>query len=229
MKETSVPIPIGSQQAYARLAGFMYFVVLVFDIAGLVIASIVSGQVSFLETSQRIASSETLYRLGLCAGLVGSLATIPLAVGLYVAVRPVDSNLAIMALLFRTSEAAIGATAVGLSFTAMQIHLAANQANAFTTNQLGALAGLSSGVPTEIPAIFFSVGSTLFFYLLLKSRYIPPLVSSWGIFASVLYAVAWLVSLTLPHYAGAVVAISSVPILLAEVSTGLWLLTRGLR
>jgi hypothetical protein len=41
-------------------------------------------------------ASETLYRLGLCCSLVGRLSTILLAIGLYVAVKPVDGNLALL-------------------------------------------------------------------------------------------------------------------------------------
>ncbi len=98
-----------SQLAYARFAGLMYFLVLGFDIAGLLIVSSIGDGGNFVETSHRIIASETLYRLGLCCSLVGSLSTILLAIGLYVAVKPVDRNLAMMALLFRVAEAATGA------------------------------------------------------------------------------------------------------------------------
>lgn len=218
-----------TQRAYARLAGLMYFVVLVFDIVGGVIVSRIAGSGSFIAISHRIVASETLYRIGLCCGLVGSLSTIFLAIGLYVAVRPADANLALTALLFRTAESAIGGMGAILGFTVLQIHVAASPASAFDANQLGALADLYSGVGTDIAAIFFSLGSTIFFYVFLKSRYIPRLLSGWGIFASLVYAAVWFVSLILPHDAATAAAYGSVPILLAELSTGLWLLIAGIR
>jgi hypothetical protein len=207
----------------------MYLLLLVVDIAGVLITSSVAGAGSFGDISQQILASETLYRIGLCCGLVGSLVTILLAIGLYVTVKPVDGNLALMALLFRVVEAAIGAIGTILAFNVLQIHLAASHANAFDANQLGALATFSSGVGTDVGAIFFSVGSTIFFYLLLRSRYIPRLLSAWGIFASLVYLVVWFVSLILPQYAGTAVAVGSVPILLAELSTGFWLLLVGIK
>jgi hypothetical protein len=218
-----------AQRAYARLAGLMYLLLLVVDITGVLIVSSIAGAGAFGASSPRIMASETLYRIGLCCGLVGSLVTILLAIGLYVTVKPVDGNLAMMALMFRVVEAAIGATGTILAFNVLQIHLAASHANAFDANQLGALADLSSGVGTNVAAIFFSVGSTIFFYLLLRSRYIPPILSAWGIFASLVYTMVWFVSLILPQYAGTAVAVGSLPILLAELSTGFWLLLVGLK
>jgi hypothetical protein len=218
-----------SQRAYARLAGFMYLVVLGFDIAGALIVSSIAGGGNFVETSHRIMASETLYRIGLCCSLAGSLSTILLAIGLYVAVKPADGNLAMTALLFRAAEAATGGMAIIIAFTVLQIHLAANHANAFDANQLGALADLSTGVATQVSAIFFCVGSTIFFYLFLKSKYIPRVLSAWGIFASLVYAVVWFVSLILPQYSATAVAYGSLPILIAELSTGLWLLIRGIK
>jgi Domain of unknown function (DUF4386) len=218
-----------SQLAYARFAGLMYFLVLGFDVAGVLIASSIVGGGNFVEASHRIMASETLYRICLCCSLLGSLSTIPLAIGLYVAVKPADGNLAMMALLFRVAEAAIGATGIILAFSVLQIHLAANHANAFNANQLGALADLSSGVGTDVGAIFFSLGSTIFFFVFLKSHYIPRTLSAWGIFASLVYAAAWFVSLILPQYSAPATAYGSVPILIAELSTGLWLLIAGIK
>ena len=216
-----------AQRTYARLAGLMYLIVLVFDIAGAVITSSIAGNGNFVETSHKIMASETLYRIGLCCGLVGSLSTILLAVGLYVTVKPVDGNLAMTALLFRVAEAAIGGLGSVSAFATLQIYLAANHSSTFDANQLGALANLNSGVGTDVDAIFFSLGSTIFFYVFLKSTYIPRILSAWGVFASLVYATAWFVSLILPQYSATAVAYGSVPILLAEVSTGLWLLIRG--
>src|SRR5207247_4798288 len=101
-----------SQRAYARAAGLFYLLVLAFDIAGLVITSSIEGGGDFGPTARNIVASQGLYRLGLCLGLIGSMATIGLAIGLYVTLKPADRNLSMTALLFRTSEAAIGAVGI---------------------------------------------------------------------------------------------------------------------
>jgi hypothetical protein len=218
-----------SQRSYARLAGLMYLVVLLLDIAGSVIVSSVGGTGTFVEVSHRILASETLYRVGLGLLLGGTLSTIVLGVSLYATLKPVDGNLTMMALLFRLAETAIGAVGVVIAFSVLQIQLAANHANAFDANQLGALANLSPATGTQVSAIFFSAGSTVFFYVFLKSGYIPRALSAWGIFASLAYLAVWLIDLIFPNHPSLVIILGSLPILVAEVGTALWLLTKGIR
>ena len=213
----------------ARVAGLMYLAVLVLDIAGSAIVSAVGGSGGFGDVSHRIAASEVLYRLGLCLGLAGSLSTVLLAVALYLTVKSFDANLALVALLFRGAEAAIGGMGIALAFSELQIYLASGRSGGFGAAQLGALAGIASGdASTQAAAMFFSLGSTVFFYLFWRSGYIPRLMAGWGVFASAIYAVAWLVALVMPEGSGIVVGVASGPILIAEVSTGLWLLIKGI-
>jgi hypothetical protein len=217
-----------SQRAYARMAGLMYLVVLGTYIAGLVLTSIVAGSGTFDERTQRIIASEGLYRVALVFSLLGVLSTILLAMGLYVAVRPVDGNLAMTALLFRTGESVIGAVGIAISFAVLHVRLALRDATPFDSDQLAAFAGFLSAAPTsEISAIFFSLGSTLFFYVFLRSNLIPKALSAWGIFASIVYAAWWFAQLILPESSGLVV-FASVPALVAEICTGLWLLIKGI-
>ena len=221
---------LSTQRAYARVAGLFYLLVLALDIAGLVITSSIAGGGDFGQTARNIVASQGLYRLGLGLGLIGSMSTIPLAIGLYVTLRPVDGNLAITALLFRTVEAAVGAVGIVGAFAVLQIYLQAGQTAAFGTDQLRALIGMHPlGTTTDVAAIFFCTGSTIFFYVFLKTRYIPRILSGWGVFASVLYLALWFTGLVAPGVPGLVQALGSVPILIAEVATGLWLLIAGIR
>ena len=222
---------MSTQRSWARFAGVMYLTVLALDIASVIVSSAVSGSGSFVDVSSRIIASETLYRIGLCLALGGSLATVLLAVGLYVTVKPADPNLALTALLFRTCEAAIGGVGTILSLLLLQVYLAPAHASAFDPRQLGALADLQSigGSGTAAAAIFFCFGSTIFFYVFLKSRYIPRVMAAWGVFASVVYAAAWFFVLIAPHISSTTLAVASIPILIAEVATGLWLLIAGVR
>src|SRR5260221_5037668 len=101
--------------------------------------------------------------------------------------------------------------------------------NAFDANQLGTLANLSSGVGTEVSDLFFVLGSTISFSVFLKSNYIPRILSAWGVFASLVYTTVWFVSLILPQYSATAAAYGSLPILIAELSTGFWLLMVGIK
>jgi hypothetical protein len=177
-----------------------------------------------------------LYRIGMCCGLVGILSTILLAVGLYVTVHPVDANLAITALLFRLAESAIAGMAIVLAFASLQIYLEANRTSAFDTNQLAALADLSSrisvaptGVATIVSVIFFSVGSAIFFYLFLRSAYIPRILAAGGLIASLFCLITFVAGLVVAQSADLLFSVGGVPIGVAEVVTGLWLWIRGIK
>jgi hypothetical protein len=232
MRETTMTARIarGSQSSYARFAGLMYFFT-VFDITGVVILSRISGSGTFIGTAHSIAASETLYRIGLLCGLLGTLSTVLLAIGLYVTLKPVDGNLAMTALLFRLAESVIGGVAIVFGFANLQIYLEANHASAFDAGQLGALSDLvssTSAVGINISVIFFSVGSTIFFYLFLKSAYIPRFLALWGVVGSLFCMAAFVGNLLLPQSSNALLGLGGLPIGIAEPALGLWLLIRGI-
>lgn len=216
------------QRAYARLAGLMYLVVLTSSIAGLIVTSSVGAGPGFAERSTQIMASESLFRIGLVLALVGSLGTVLLAVALYVTVRPVDKNLALVGLLFRICESAIGETGLALSFGILQLRSATAAGAGFAAGEWQALFDVLNGAATtEVAAIFFSLGSTVFFYLLLRSRYIPRVLAGVGLVGSACYAAMWIARLIWPELSW-IAPIASVPILIAEVLGGLWLLFRAI-
>src|SRR5438477_3920671 len=220
----------GSQNAYSRFAGVMYFFT-VFDVTGVVIAARVSGTGNFLATAHSVAASDALYRIGLVSGLVGNMSTILLAVALYVTLSPVDRNLAMTALLFRLAESTIGGMVVVFGFATLQIYLDANHTTAFDANQLGALADLVSrlsGAGTNVSVVFFSLGSALFFYLFLRSAYIPRILAMWGLLGSVFCLAAFAANLLLPQPSELLLGVGALPIGIAEPVVGLWLLIRGI-
>ena len=145
-----------SQIMYARLAGLMYLVV---DAAYLTFALVttrfrVPGD--FAETAHRITGSELLYRIGLSSGLVASLCIVFLAMGLYVALKPLDNDLALLALVFRLLEATfVGAQAI-LGFVVLKLYISADSLNAFAGKQL---------------SMFVTLHSTTDWLYLIASRY----------------------------------------------------------
>lgn len=213
-----------TQVRYARLAGFMFLFVIVADLLSMFITCRFQVPGNFAETAHRIMKSELLYRIGLSSGLIGSLSTVFLAMGLYVAVKPIDGNLALLAMVFRLAEATLGGVLNVFSFIVLQIYVGADYRNAFDANQLSALVNLSPG--SDIVAVFFSIGSILFFYLFLKSTYIPKVLSALGLFASVLVPIICFGGLISPQHAK-MLQLGWLPMALAEISVGFWLLSKG--
>src|SRR5260370_21915342 len=96
---------VRSQRAWARIAGLMYWIVLVADLAGMQLHSTAMGR---------------------SLTLAGSLFTVPLALGLYYAVRPVQTALAARALGFRLLEAVLGFISTVAVVTVVPAQLAAS-------------------------------------------------------------------------------------------------------
>jgi hypothetical protein len=218
-----------TQQAYARFAGLMYLVVLATYIAGLLLSGAVVGGGTFDERSQRILASEGLYRLSLVLSLGGTLTTVLLAIGLYGALHPVNGNLAVTGLAFRICESAIGAMGMALSFVSLHLTLATRDSGAFAAEELAALARMISSAPSgDIAAIFFSFGSTVFFYAFLRSTLIPKALSLLGVFASIVFAAFYAARLLAPAESAAFLAYGLGPMLISELATGFWLLLKGI-
>jgi hypothetical protein len=215
-------------QLYARLAGLLYlFIIAIFDSADYFVIDPATVAGDFARTAQNVIASETLYRIALAAQFAASWLTIPLAAALYVLVKRVDPNLALLALVFRVVEAALGSLCTLSSFVAVRLYTGTAGAFVPTDSQplVQLLTRFYSGC-FQMTVIFFSAGSVLFFYLFLRSRMIPRVLSGFGIFASVLVTVLGFANLIVPKYSGAL-SPGWLAILVAEVLTGLWLLIRG--
>jgi hypothetical protein len=225
----------GHLQTYARLAGFAYLLQNVVFFASLIITSrtIVAGD--FAATAKRIAASEQLYRGGILFGLVASASTILLAGAFYALLKPVNGNLARFALLFRVAEAIFYGAMYLIYLIGLEICKGATSDLGETGQQaLWDLALRSEIAAGLVSSVYFCLGSTIFFYLLFKARFIPRIISLFGMLTtfSILITTCW--TIIAPVYEarlqvvglplGAVVGL---PLAAAEILTGLWLLLAG--
>jgi hypothetical protein len=215
-----------TQRIYARLAGFLFLWLIITGVAGLFIGSQIRGSGTFTETAKRVVASEHLYRFALSMELIETLSAALLAFALYVTLKPVDKLLAQFAMYCRLGESFIGAAGMIFSFFRLGLYTSAQSAAALGPDQSQALLGLTrtaGSASVNISAIFFSIGSMLFFYVFFKSGYIPKLLSGFGVFASVVVTVMCFASLIFPEYA-ARLQYGWAPMAIAEVTTGFWLM-----
>lgn len=148
---------------------------------------------------------------------------------MFVILEPVDSPLAQLAFFARLGEAIVIGAVLAWSFGALQ--LLTRSSAAFSPEQLGALLSMSEGAygsGVQIWLMFFSLGSTLSFYLFFRSRKIPRPLAGFGVVGSVLAMFVSLGILNAPEHAG-LLQFGCAPIFLAEISTGGWLLAFGTR
>jgi hypothetical protein len=218
-----------TQIRYARLAGFMYLFIMAAYLLRAFIASRFEVPGNLVETAHRIKGAELVYRIGLSLGILETLCAVLLAMGLYVVVKPINNNLALLALIFELVYVAVGGVFSMIGFVFLKLRMGPDSAGALDERQLSIFADLhssASSVGVNGCCIIYGAGSILFFYLFLKSNYIPRFLAALGLLASVLVPITGFVFLIFPQ-PSQMLLLGWVPIFAAELSVGLWLLVKG--
>ena len=212
-----------TEARYARFAGFMYIFLIVVYLIPMFIIRTLQVPGNFTETAHRIVSAETLYRVALSMEILAGISTVLLAMGLYVALKPVDHNLALLALVFRLIEAMMVPVGIVYAFGVLKIY---SGVSAFNAEQLSGLLSVRTAMGTagyNVAAIFFGAGSILYFHLFRKTNYLPPILSMTGFVGSLIVPVICFASLILPRYSNYLQA-GWIPIAIAEIIGGAWLM-----
>ncbi len=217
-----------SLQAYARWAGFMYlFSMAVYMAQDLILAEfVVRGD--FAATAQNIKDGELLYRVALALRLVGSLTLVALGWFFYGLLRPVAPTLALITLIWRAVQAAQDTTGLAFRYGMLDNFLAAPDAAAVRA-VAGQLMSAAHRHYFQIQFVYLGVGSVLLFWLLLKSRFIPRPLALFSLIASAMLILQAFAHLIFPEQVAALGLgmLEYIPMFIAEVGTGLWLLIRG--
>jgi hypothetical protein len=222
---TAEPSPL----VYARVAGLAYVLVIMlgmFSVGFLVESNIVSGNDA--ATVNNIMANELLFRIGIAGEIMMFVLVVLLSLALYVILKTVNRNLALLALLWRVGEAIIGGGVTVLSGLIPLLLL--NGEAVFETEQLQALVGLFLDVRSaglDVVLIFIGMGGTLFCYLFFKSKYVPRILAAWGMLTYVSMLVLAFASILLPDLPETVKMAFYAPGGLFEIIFGLWLLIKG--
>lgn len=194
--------------ARARLAGFLFLLV-----NALYIASLVTGA----------TGPEEVRRPAIALQACASAATIVMAWAFYELLKPSGQGLALMALLFRAAESALYGVAAVFSLLLAGDGIPGQPGQDPDVRMLMSDAQLASG---QIGTLYFCAGSAIFFYLLLKSRFVPRAVAALGLVATFVTFASILIQIGAPAFAR-YLAFDGLLLLLAEAVTGVWLLVAG--
>jgi hypothetical protein len=229
----ATPHPVEpAQRRAARVAGFLYLLQMATGVFGQTFVRdqlIVRGDA--IKTAQNIVSAERLFRLSIATDLVTYATVIVLIWALYVVLRPVNRNLAVLAVLFRLTENAILCVATVNSLVVLRLLSRVDYLKTFDENQLHSLVMLAlsaQGLEMNVGFILLGLGSAVFAYLLLKSRYVPVVLAALGIFSSLVLAIVTLAIIVFPGL-GTLGLIYMLPMGIYEVGLGLWLAFKGIQ
>jgi hypothetical protein len=221
-----------AQHAAAKVIGIIYPIQMATGIFGEIF---VRGRLIVRsdpgQTAENIMASEHLFRLSIVGDLFTYILVMVLTWALYVLLRPVNRNLALLGAFFRLSELAVLSVATVNSMLILKLLSGASYLKTFEPGQLHSLVTLAynaQGLGMTVGFALLGLGSAVYAYLLLKSRYVPKALAVLGIFSSLLLALGTLAIMVFPGL-GAVGMAYMMPMGLYEVGLGLWLLVKGIR
>lgn len=223
----------GRARLVARVGGVLYLIIIVLGALGEAVVRgsiVVPGNAG--ATAANLRSMEWLWRLGVAAEAVLLTCAIALALILYVLLRPVSRDLALVAVFFNLVCIAIeGVSAVSLAGALPPVTTAA-YVNAFTPQQLDVIAMLSIRSHTAgfgMALIFFGVECVILGYLIFRSAYMPRSVGVLMQVAGICYVINSFALLLSPPLSRLLFPTILIPSLIAELSLALWLLVKGVR
>ena len=214
---------------YSRVAGFAYVIIImlgVFSVSFIDSNIVVPGNDA--ATVNNIMANELRFRIIVASEIVMYALVILLSLSLYVILKTVNKNLALLALLWRLGEAVIGGGVTVLTGIIPLLLLSGGLS--FETVQLQALVGLFLDVRNaglDVVLTFVGMGGSVFCYLFFKSKYVPRILAVWGILTYTSMLVLSFASILLSNLPETLKMVFYAPGGLFEMIFGLWLLIKG--
>lgn len=217
-----------SVQAWARMAGVLALLSFVAGGFGeMYVPSklLVAGDAA--ATVQNLRAFNFLFRLGFAAYLIEAMCNVALALVLYVLLKPVNRHISLLAAFFGLMSTATFALAEMFYFAPSLLLGRAEYLQAFSPDQVNALALLSLkvyGMGGWIFTVFYGVGWTLRGGLMFQSGYLPKFLGVLMTIAGLTFVVRNLAVVLAPTYPSGWIMVLMLPGFLAMTA---WFLTKG--
>jgi hypothetical protein len=173
-----------SPRSLARLAGFLYLLIIVGSLFIPMAVPTPSGMMrpdAALPTADQILASKSRYVFGGIAQLAIGACEICVALIFYQLLKPVSRSLALLAALFRLVFVAIANVNVLNQYAPLVVLSRTEYRTAFKPDQLQALASVFLRLRTigfDIALVFFGFHCVLVGYLLFKSTFFPRILGT---------------------------------------------------
>ncbi len=224
---------MNSDKSTPRLLGMMFVIVAVASLlSGFMLMSLnytpTGPPDNISETMINISDNPTTMQMSIVGELITAIGIVLLALLLYTTLKKQNKIIARWAFVLWIIEAVILAvreiSAFALLYTSQEyVKAGAPDSSYFQT--LGSLFYESTQFGYTVLMVFYCLGGILFYYLFLKSKYVPIVLSLWGIIVASLGFIGTLFGLfdyNVPLYV-------FLPILPFELAIGVWLMVKGIR
>lgn len=195
-------------------------------IAGLVLLRplIVPGDI--IASMTNMANSAMQVRAGMVVEMITAISLVILSALLFIILKKQNMKIALLAFGLRLVEVALLAVSRVETFALLRTSQASVlEGHPAYLQTLGKLAYESQEITYSLNMVFFTLGGTLFYYLLFKSGYVPKALAIFGLIAAPLALVGELFGL----FGISVPMIVFIPNLPFELAIGLWLLIKGIK
>ena len=220
-----------SPQVLARIGGLLYLIIIVGGIFGEAFIRnrvIVSGDAT--ATAANIRSLESLWRFGIASEIFMLTCTVALALIFYVLLRPVNRDLALLAVFFNLVSATLEAANELRLLQALFPLGNAEYLKAFEPEQLYTMVSLSLrsyAFGFNVSLIFFGCECLVLGYLIFGSGYLPRAIGVLMFIAGLSYLINSYALILAPNFTRWVGYSLMAPVLVGEASLCLWLLIKG--
>jgi hypothetical protein len=223
-------IAAASPRQWARAAGALYLVNIVFGAfaIGLVPAVLIVPDVA--ATAHNIQAHELLYRLGLVAHVVVTLTNIPMAVIFYDLFKVVNRRLALLDVCFTLVATSVEVAGLLSQFAPLVLLGNGRYTNALPPAQLHALTYLPGDLATidySVYGVFYGFDILCLAYLVLGSTFLPRPIGVLLAIDALAYLVDGFTNFLAPGVAAHLVPWIGLPTIVGEGSLCLWLLVTG--
>jgi hypothetical protein len=218
-----------AQDKIARITGGLYLAFILASVLADMLGHIGLGDAQ--QVYQVIVTNAWLFRLGLVIALISAFLFLVTAWGLYVLLRPVNEQLALLFLLLNAVGVAIQCASMFPLIAGLLLGDGASHMQAYSAAQLEGLAYLSINVyKTGFVTAQLFFGTWLFplGYLVYKSGSLPRFLGVLLILDGFGVLIWFLQALLLPAH-HAIIYPGLVVSFIAEVGLALWLLVKGVR
>jgi hypothetical protein len=221
-----------SQRTAARIAGITLLLLMAVGLAGMFARGghlVVGGDAG--TTAHNILEHERRFRAGLVCEFVMLNCDVILALALFALLNPVNSALALLGSFWRIANAIVLAIGVAASLVSLDFLRNAHSVSLLSSGQLeGTAMMMFFNFHTQVSLMglmFFCLGAGVHSWLLLRSGYIPRVISGLYLFASVEMLLCCFVFILFSKSRAVLDPGFVVPDFLAELAAALWLTLKG--
>ncbi|HOY04729.1 MAG TPA: DUF4386 domain-containing protein [Saprospiraceae bacterium] len=214
----------------ARIGGILYLLIIIAGVLGGMVRSQLVLPDDLTATAKNLLASESLWRASIAGDLIMHICDIPLILILYILLRPVNRNLALLAVLFNVVQTIVLVVNKLNLVTALFPLGGALYLNAFQPQQLHVMAYLAikaHGYGLGVGLIFFGIECLIVGYLIVRSGYLPKILGVLMQIAGLCYLTNSFVLLLAPAVSDMIFPAILIPAFIAELSLALWLLLKG--